>query len=329
MSPYNNQYLFFLFLWCVRFLGSLWSSLQHKATFWLGSLFLDSICMSEGKVSFRITHNLSYLWALAKSTTLQALLLIVCPELFLRVALFFLNSLAHTDGNPVFINSQDLTNSSLVWYETVVNTTTPTGGFSIQVNFTTLLPNNATLRFVHAYYTDSFVIDYSYANYTRTFDPHTYKFSIEMEVAFSWFFLVHNQTQHLFLQNWTPQNISNLFLFRLNTVANPYYLGAASRDFTTYLYNANITWGTETLFSSMQLHLTRFAQVDGKVGYCSWYADYNGLLLDPLRALGFKHYFYFPLWTKQFVYDPGKSSLCYRNCHDQHNHHFINRSDSA
>jgi len=100
--------------------------------------------------------------------------------------------------------------------------------------------------------------------------------------------------------------MSNLFLLRLDTSADPFWANP-NHTFADELYKVYIGVGNEV---NMYLNLMAVAVSNGRTLQQTWYSEYiNGSIGTELEFLGFKLYFYFPMFNGSFFYNPGMCRL--------------------
>jgi len=103
-------------------------------------------------------------------------------------------------------------------------------------------------------------------------------------------------------------NTANLLLIRIDSLANPFFANIIHNLIgNTYVVQLDIGDNAVTQY----LNLFNIALVDGIPQPLSWYADCYGLSVigTEVRCIGFNMYFYWPIFTNQFYYDPDLSVL--------------------
>jgi len=191
-------------------------------------------------------------------------------------------------GDPVIVQSLDMSSDSLVWTETVSNTLDSNGLPVKNVNYSTSFTNGVGLVLSFYHYAGAQVISYPTLGLSRTLAPDSIEFT----------FLV---------TNWQPLNASNLFLITLNTRADPFYTDVIHTQ-TGNTYSVKSDIGNNVVIQT--LNLFSLALVDGVGLEVNWYANLYGLSADPnIEILGFDLFFYWPIFTNSFYYDPDLSVL--------------------
>jgi len=191
-------------------------------------------------------------------------------------------------GVPVIVQSLSITSDTLVWTEAVSNTLDSNGLPIKNINYSTTFTNGVGLVLSFYHYTGAHVISYPTLGLSRTLAPDSIEFT----------FLV---------TNWQPLNASNKFLILLDTRADPYYADVIHTQ-TGNTYSVKSDIGNGVVIQT--LNLFSLALVDGVGLEVNWYADPYGLSANPnLEILGFDLYFYWPIFTTSFYYDPDLSVL--------------------
>lgn len=88
-------------------------------------------------------------------------------------------------GQLVVVQSLNLSDTSLVWTESVGYPTDSQGNQYKNVNFSTSFPNGVNINFAYYYFSKPHYIFYPYLNESRTLQAGTFKTAIQMTVCCS------------------------------------------------------------------------------------------------------------------------------------------------
>jgi len=194
------------------------------------------------------------------------------------------NSLSQLD----LVQGMNLSDSSLVWTESVSFPFDASGNQYKSITYTTTFTSGAKVQISYFHYPQAHTVNYYYINTVRTLPPDSFKISLN-------------------ISNWQPKNMSNLFLVQLNSFANPYFYNLV-HSLNGYIYTINFQVGTDVI--NQTLHIVEAALAGTQVANVTWYANYVGVILTPFLAVQtFQNFYFFPNFKGTFYYDPDFSVI--------------------